>query len=106
MDRGMKTGREEGRKTKREVNRKTGRKVRRNLRGKIGRWEDRKAGRWEGREVEIGREQLERQAVVGPAGLTCKLSLSLNDYFFSGPIFLRRDPPNPLHSLPPPCPRD
>jgi hypothetical protein len=106
----MKVGREE-RKTRRKVNRKMRRKVRRKIRkkqedGKMGRQEDGKAGRREGREVEIGREKLERQAVVGPAGLTCKLRLSLNDYVFSGPRFLRRDPPNPSHSSPPSCPRD
>ena len=31
--------------------------------------------------VEIGREKLERQAVVGPVGRTFKPRLNLNDYF-------------------------
>ena len=58
------------------------------VRRKVGRWGDRKAGRWEGRKVEIGREVGET-TVVGPAGLTFKCRVSLNDYFFSGPRFMR-----------------
>ena len=54
----------------------------------MGRQEDRKKGRREGREVETGSEVGEA-TVVGPAGLTFKLRVSLNDYFFNGPRFLR-----------------
>ena len=65
------------------------------MRRKVGRWGDGKAGRREGRkkerregrEVETGREVGEATG-VGPAGLTFKLRVSLNDYFFSGPRFL------------------
>ena len=81
MEGGMKVGREEGRKTRRKVNRKMRRKANRRARRKVGKREDGKAGRREGGKVEIGREKLERHAVMCPAGRTFKLGLSLNDYF-------------------------
>ena len=43
---------------------------------KIGRVEERNVGRWEGREVETQEEELEIQAVMGPASRAFKMKLS------------------------------
>ena len=48
---------------------------------KTGRQRGRKTGGEEGREVEVRRKMLERQAVVGPAGVYLKENLVLNTIF-------------------------
>ena len=79
------------RKVNREMRRKVMRKARRKIGtlgdGRAGRREGRKKERLEGREIEI-RGEVGETTVVDPAGLTFKLRVSLNDYFFSGPRFL------------------